>query len=132
MRPDSRCGMPLLFISCFEHMYWHATGFSRNRVLDTRIKQAPALQLKSNLFDQFGNEMNTVRKLFAETLKVPPDSISGETSMDNTEVWDSLKHMELIVGIEKLFDVILDGDEIALMISVSAVEAVLKKKGVEI
>ena len=76
--------------------------------------------------------MNAVRKLFAETLKVPPESISDETSIENTEAWDSLKHMELIVGIEKLFDVILDGDEIALMISVPAVEAVLKKKGVEI
>ena len=132
MQPCARCGMPLLFISCFENMYWHETGFSRSRGPCSRNRQAPVILLKSNLFDQFGTEMNAVRKLFAETLKVPPESISDETSIENTEAWDSLKHMELIVGIEKLFDVILDGDEIALMISVPAVEAVLKKKGVEI
>ncbi len=76
--------------------------------------------------------MNAIRTLIADTLRLPPDSIAGDTAIENTEAWDSLKHMELILGIEQRFDLMLDGDEIAQMVSVSAIEEVLRAKGVEI
>lgn len=75
--------------------------------------------------------MNAIRALIAETFRLPVDAITGETAIENTEAWDSLKHMELIIGIEERFDLTLDGDEIAQMTSVSAVEEVLRTKGVE-
>ena len=75
--------------------------------------------------------MNSVRTLMAETFRLPVEAISSETATDNTDAWDSLKHMELIIGIEEKFGLSLDGDEIASMTSVQAVEDVLRTKGVE-
>jgi acyl carrier protein len=75
--------------------------------------------------------MNAIRTLIADTLRMPPESVTGETAMMNTEAWDSLKHMELILGVEQSFDLMLDGDEIAQMTSVSAIEEVLRAKGME-
>ena len=80
----------------------------------------------------YEGEMNAVRRLIADTFRLPPEAISGESTIENTEAWDSLKHMELIISIEEKFGLILDGDEIARMISVAAVEEVLRSKGVEV
>lgn len=76
--------------------------------------------------------MDAVRRLIADTLRLPPEAISRESSIENTDAWDSLKHMELILSIEERFGLTLDGDEIARMISVAEVEEVLRSKGVEV
>ena len=52
--------------------------------------------------------------------------------MENTDAWDSLAHMDVILSIEQHFAVNLEGDEIADMQSVAAIINVLKTKGVAI
>ncbi len=52
--------------------------------------------------------------------------------MENTEAWDSLAHMDVILSIEQHYGINLDGDEIADMQSVQAIANVLKSKGVQI
>lgn len=50
--------------------------------------------------------------------------------MQDVEQWDSLKHMGLIVALEKHYSIELSGDEIAEMTSVGAIQTILKKHGV--
>lgn len=73
--------------------------------------------------------MKTLRSVVAEVLHLPLDAITGETAMATEFRWDSLKHMELILTIEETFGLTFDGDEIAAMTNVAAIESQLRAKG---
>ena len=49
--------------------------------------------------------------------------------MNNSDAWDSLKHMELIVSIENKFNVELSADDIVEMIDIKRIKKILNKKG---
>ncbi len=74
--------------------------------------------------------MTSLHKIIADVLTVSPSRVTGDMEMKNTAEWDSLKHMELIIAIEKAFAIELTGDEIAEMTSVAAITSILKKRGV--
>ena len=69
--------------------------------------------------------------VFSETLGVPLDKISDETSPENTPQWDSLQAMNLVVALEEAFSVKFSTKEIVSMRNVGLVRKVLRSKGVE-
>jgi len=71
----------------------------------------------------------TIQELLAQTLNLPLDRISDDASMKTMPEWDSLKHMEVILSIERHFKVELTGDEIADMTSLSAINTLLEQRG---
>ncbi len=70
-------------------------------------------------------------ELMAGLLRLDKSSISDDLTMQQSDVWDSLKHMELIVSIEDEFNVELSSDDIVQMLSVKAIREILKRKGIE-
>ncbi len=76
--------------------------------------------------------MEILIKLMAELLRLPKEEITNDLSITNTEAWDSLKHMELVVSIEESFGIELTTDEIVAMVNMSEIIRVLKNKGVKI
>jgi acyl carrier protein len=71
-----------------------------------------------------------VEKVFSDVLRVPPSSITDDTSPDNTPQWDSMAAMNLVTAIEDEFDVRLSTAEIVSMRNVAIVKKVLTSKGV--
>jgi len=71
-----------------------------------------------------------VAKVFSEVLGVPPDTITDDTSPDNTPQWDSMAAMTLVVAIEDEFDVRLSTAEIVSMRNIAIVRKVLGNKGI--
>lgn len=71
----------------------------------------------------------TIDELLAKLLRISADRITEDASMKTIAEWDSLKHIELIVGIEQHYGIELTGDEIAEMTSVKAIKTILKKHG---
>jgi acyl carrier protein len=71
-----------------------------------------------------------VAKVFSEVLGIAADTITDETSPDNTPQWDSMAAMNLVVAIEDEFDVRLSTAEIVSMRNVGIVKKVLNSKGV--
>ena len=71
-----------------------------------------------------------INRLFAEVLQIPAGTITDDLKMKDVDVWDSLKHMELIVSLEQAFDVQLSFDEIVVMQSVQEIKRVLKSRTV--
>lgn len=69
-------------------------------------------------------------KLFAETLNVAAESLSEQTSPDNTAAWNSLKAMELVAMIEDTFNVALSTRDIMKMRTIGVAREVLRGKGV--
>jgi acyl carrier protein len=69
-----------------------------------------------------------VESTLAEMLALPRDRIDDDLAMKDVPAWDSLKHMELITGIEQAFGVELSFDEIVTMTSVGEIKRVIREK----
>ncbi len=51
-------------------------------------------------------------KIHADTMNVPEDSVSAESSPKSIPAWDSLKHMRLLLSVEEAFGIAFLDDEI--------------------
>jgi len=69
-------------------------------------------------------------ELLSELFEMKPEEITDELTMEDVELWDSLKHMELIVSIEQTFGVELTFDEISNMQDFNKIKDILHNKGV--
>lgn len=72
-----------------------------------------------------------LKDLMAELFKMQQEEITESLTMKDVDVWDSLKHMELIVSIEEMFGIELTFDEIVVMQTFKEIKRVLKEKGVD-
>ena len=70
-------------------------------------------------------------EVFAEGLEVDPAQLSDATSPENTEQWDSLAAMSLVMLLEDSFAVKLSTREIMKMRTIGIARDVLRAKGVE-
>jgi acyl carrier protein len=73
-----------------------------------------------------------LEQLIAELLQIPVTNITAELEMKDLDVWDSLKHMELIAELERQFDLQFSFDEIVAMRSVGDIKRVLSNKGASV
>lgn len=73
-----------------------------------------------------------IKKIMNNILGVDKERINDDTNFKNTEKWDSLKHMELVVAFEEAFNVEFTADEIVNMLSFIEIKKVLTSKGVKI
>ena len=71
-----------------------------------------------------------VEHIMADVLKIAETDITDNLTIDDLEIWDSLKHMDLVVSIEQAFKIELTLDEIVIMTSVVAIKRVLNDRGV--
>ena len=73
-----------------------------------------------------------LEQLLAELLQIPVTNVTADLAMQDLDVWDSLKHMELIATLEQQFDLQLNFDEIVAMRSVGDIKRILSSKGVTV
>jgi acyl carrier protein len=73
-----------------------------------------------------------VEQLLAELLQIPVTDVTDQLAMTDVEVWDSLKHIELISSLEEQLNVQLSFDDIVAMRSVGDIKRVLYNKGVAV
>lgn len=72
-----------------------------------------------------------LRKIMADLFNIKQDQVDDDLSMENTEAWDSLKHIELIFSIEEEFEIPeLTMDEIVEMTSVAGIKRILGSKAI--
>ena len=71
---------------------------------------------------------NRINKLVTELFRIQSGEITDNLSMKDTDVWDSLKHMELIVSIEQEFKIELTFDEIVAMQNVGEIKRIVYDK----
>jgi len=69
--------------------------------------------------------INKVEEVFKNTFCI--DHFTTGLNMDNLAEWDSLKHISLIVEIEKEFNIIIEHMDILEMISVEKINVIVKK-----
>jgi len=73
----------------------------------------------------------TVHELVAQILKLRIEEVTDETGTATTAEWTSMRHLQLVVAIEKSYGVRLDPREARSVRSVAAVKRVLAAHGVQ-
>lgn len=69
-----------------------------------------------------------LERMLAEVLEIPVTTITDDLEMKNVEIWDSLKHMELVMSLENHFGIQFSFDDIVTMKSVREIKRVLGEK----
>ncbi len=70
-----------------------------------------------------------VFKIVSQVMNVPVEQLNEDSSPDNVENWDSLKHMNLILALEEELNFTFSDEEIVEMLSVATIIETLKEKG---
>jgi len=63
----------------------------------------------------------------ARAFEVPQEKITLYSNQDNTENWDSIHHVKLIVYLERTFDIEIPDDKVGNMISYKLIESVVNE-----
>ena len=71
---------------------------------------------------------NKIKKIMSTIFNIDLNEISDNFSQKNIDKWDSMAHMNLIVGLEKEFDLIFDANEITEMINLKSIMVIIKNK----
>jgi len=69
-----------------------------------------------------------LKEIFSSIMKITQSSISDNSSPDNIEIWDSLRHIHLVSALEEKFDVEFTDKEIDEMHNFRLIEIILRDK----
>ena len=69
-----------------------------------------------------------LKDILAAVLEVSPTNSITQVSIENTEEWDSVKHLLLMSTIEQEFSINLDDDDLISLTSYSAIKNRLEKE----
>ena len=72
--------------------------------------------------------MNKLNKIMSEVFRMNEEELKDELTMKNVENWDSLKHMDLILSIEKGLDIQFRMDDILKMKDIKTIRKIVKDK----
>ena len=63
-------------------------------------------------------KINTrIKGVMAAVFEMPVEMITDDASTDNIEVWDSLRHMNLILALEEEFEITLPDEEVGNLVN---------------
>ena len=70
-----------------------------------------------------------VATIVSSILTIPVESVTPETSSDDVESWDSVRHMHLVLALEQEFGVSFDDDQVVAMLSIGEIARQLESLG---
>jgi acyl carrier protein len=71
---------------------------------------------------------DTIQTLAADILSVPRDQITLDASPETVATWDSLQHLNLVLGLEQAFGVSFEPEEIDQMKTLRQIVALVDGK----
>jgi len=69
-----------------------------------------------------------IKKVMAAVFAVSEGEISDDSSPDNLENWDSLRHMNLVVALEEEFNLEFDNDEAVDLMNYTLIKTIISEK----
>ena len=73
----------------------------------------------------------TLVEVVAQVIDIDPGKLHARSRPNNTEGWDSLRHIEVMLAIETAFNVRLTMTELTTLRDLGDVGEALRKKGVD-
>jgi acyl carrier protein len=74
----------------------------------------------------------SLKEVMASVLKIELEEINEDSSPDNIEAWDSLKHLLLVIALEDKFGVSFTEEESVEILNYALIKLVLSEHGVEL
>ena len=74
------------------------------------------------------NKENLIKNVMSAVFGLPIEHINKDSSPETIENWDSLSHMNLIVGLEEEFKIEFSENEMFEMINYEIIEKIITKK----
>jgi len=71
---------------------------------------------------------NRIKNIFSIIFEIPKEDISNDSNPESIDKWDSLNHINMIVSIEKEFNIYFDDSEIEKLVSVDKIIEIVKLK----
>lgn len=68
-----------------------------------------------------------LKEIVGQVLGVPPETLSGNSSPDNVDGWDSIKSMNIILALEEEFGVEFNDEEISTMLNFGLIHLTLEE-----
>ena len=69
-----------------------------------------------------------IKKIMSAVFEISPVEINANSSPENIQSWDSLKHINMVSALEDEFGIAFTDDEIIKIVTFSAIKANLKNK----
>lgn len=63
-----------------------------------------------------------IKQVMSAVFEVPEESINDDASGDTIETWDSLRHLNLILGLEEEFEVSIPDEEVGNLMNYKLIE----------
>ncbi len=68
-----------------------------------------------------------LQQVMADIFNVSIDEITAESSMENIENWDSIRHMNLVIALEEAFSIEIPDEDAANITSYSLIKLVIEE-----
>ena len=72
--------------------------------------------------------MQELNRIINKVLKIDIRELNENISMQDCEIWDSLKHMELIISIEENLNIELSMDDVMNMTDIKTIKKIVNEK----
>ena len=69
-----------------------------------------------------------IKGVMSSVFNVPKGEIQSDASPDTINSWDSLRHMDLIIGLEEEFDIEFDDEDIGNLLNYDLIKIHIKEK----
>ena len=69
-----------------------------------------------------------IKNVMSAVFSIDADSINENSSPDNIEEWDSLRHLNLAVALEEAFNIELSEEDIMELMNFKLIELKIKEK----
>ena len=66
-----------------------------------------------------------IKEVMSTVFEIPLESISDDSSYDNIENWDSLRHLNLILALEEEFEVSIPDEEVGNLVNYKLIELII-------
>ena len=67
-------------------------------------------------------------EIFSSVMKISKSAITDDSSPDNIELWDSLRHIHFVSALEEKFDIEFTDNEIEEMHNFKLIKSILNQK----
>ena len=73
-----------------------------------------------------------LEEVIGSVLALPPESLSDQSSIENTDAWDSLRQLSILLALESAYGITITTEQALDMTSIAAIKDVLAKHGVQL
>ena len=77
------------------------------------------------------DNVTLLKNTVAGVLGISPGDINDDSSMDNLNEWDSMKHLNIVLAIEEAFGVSMTEEQSIEMLSFSLIKLILSEHDID-